>query len=133
VLLPAAGGEPRVVKTAQYTRRYRPRIVFSPDGKYLAYDYPARKELAQGDIFILPVEGGAERVVAAHPAQEQLVGWTPDGSILFSSDRTGVVGLYRVRVNEGRQSGDPDLLRPGIGNVFSLGITRGGTCTTNRT
>jgi Tol biopolymer transport system component len=127
VLLPAAGGEPRVVKTAQYTRRYRPRIVFSPDGKYLAYDYPARKELAQGDIFILPVEGGAERVVAAHPAQEQLVGWTPDGSILFSSDRTGVVGLYRVRVSEGRQSGDPELLRPGIGNVFPLGVTRGGS------
>jgi Tol biopolymer transport system component len=126
VLLPAAGGEPRVVKTAEYTRPHNPRIVFSPDGRYLAYDHPARKELTQGDVFILPVEGGSERAVAAHPAREELVGWAPDGSIVFSSDRTGAVGLYRVRVSEGRQAGEPELLRPAVGRAFSLGITRSG-------
>lgn len=127
VLLPAAGGEPRVVKTAEYARPYnQSRIVFSPDGRYLAFDYPPRKGLAQGDIFILPVEGGAERAVATHPAGETLVGWAPDGSIVFLSGRTGTPGLYRVRVTDGRQAGEPELLRPGIGNLTLLGIPRSG-------
>jgi Tol biopolymer transport system component len=126
VLLPAAGGERRVVKTVEFTRGYNPRIVFSPDGRYLAFDYPQRKGLAQGDILILPVEGGTERAVATHPAGETLVGWAPDGSIVFLSGRTGTPGLYRVRVTDGQQAGEPELLRPAIGNLTLLGIPRSG-------
>lgn len=127
LLVPAAGGAPRVLKTAEYTRRYRPKILFSPDGRYVAYDYPARKELAQGDIFIQPVEGGAEAVVAPSPARETMVGWAPDGSILFLSDRSGTVSLYRVPIKDGKQAGEPELLRAGIGEMSPLGVARNGS------
>lgn len=128
VLVPAAGGSPRVIKTAEYTRRYRPRILFSPDGKYVAYDFPARKELAQGDIFVLPVNGGPEVAIAPSTAQDTIVGWTPDGSsLLFLSERTPGTGLYRVPVRDGKQAGEPELIRRDMGNVLPLALTRNGT------
>jgi len=127
VMVPAAGGEPRVIKRAEYTRRYRIRILFSPDGKYLAYDFPARKELAQGDIFVVPVSGGPETVIAPSSAQDTIVGWTPDGgSLLFVSERTPGTGLYRVAVREGKQAGEPELIRRDIGNALPLALTRSG-------
>ena len=59
VLVPLSGGAPRVLKTAQYTSRYRPRILFSPDGRYVAYDYLV-KGSNQSDVFVVPVAGGEE-------------------------------------------------------------------------
>ena len=125
-LVSVADGSVRVIKSDEPVRRYRPKIVFSPDGRYLAYDYPPRKEVVHGDIFILPLNGGREVAVAAHPAQDTFLGWTPDGNILFTSDRTGSMGLHRVKVTNGRQAGEPELLRPNIGPIVPLGITRSG-------
>ena len=125
-LVSVADGSVRVIKTFEPVRRYRPKIVFSPDGRYLAYDYPPRKEVVHGDIFVLPVNGGPEVALATHPAQDTFLGWAPDGSILFTSDRTGSMGLHRVKVTNGRQAGEPELLRPNIGPIEPLGITRSG-------
>ncbi len=126
VLVSSVDGSVRVMKTYQTKRRYRPKIMFSPDGRFLAYDFPPRKEVVHGDIFVLPLNGGPEVTVAAHPAQDTFLGWAPDGSILFTSDRTGSIGLHRVKITKGSQAGEPELLRPNIGTVHPLGITRSG-------
>ena len=126
VLVSSVDGSVRVMKTYQTKRRYRPKIMFSPDGRYLAYDFPPRKEVVGGDIFVLPLNGGPEVTVAAHPAQDTFLGWAPDGSILFTSDRTGSIGLHRVKITNGSQAGEPELLRPNIGTIHPLGITRSG-------
>ncbi len=126
MLVPAAGGSPRVLKTAEFTNRYRPKILFSPDGRYVAYDYPPNKQVAEGDIFVVPAEGGQETAIAPHPARDTLVAWAPDGSILFLSDRSGSIGLYRVAIKDGKQAGEPELLRAGIGEISALGVTKSG-------
>ncbi len=126
VLVSVADGSVRLIKTYEPVQRYRPKITFSPDGQYLAYDFPPRKEVVHGDIFVLPLNGGPEVALAAHPAQDTFLGWTPDGNILFTSDRTGSMGLHRVKVTNGRQAGEPELLRPNIGSIVPLGITRSG-------
>src|SRR6185295_18442477 len=78
--------------------------------------------------FVLPVAGGPEVAVAPSTAQDTIVGWTPDGgSLLFLSDRTPGTGLYRVAVREGKQAGEPELIRHPIGNVLPLALTRAGT------
>jgi Tol biopolymer transport system component len=49
---------------------------FSPDGKWIAFN---RDENAQ-DVYLVPSEGGAERVISADPGLELLIGWMPDNS-----------------------------------------------------
>ena len=126
-LVPADGGEVRIVKTLPLAARHRPKLVFSPSGRYLAYDFPARVGAQQTDLYILPITGGQETAIAAHPARESFVGWTPDGDILFLSERTGMIGLYRVAVENGRQSGEPQLLKDSVGDIEPLGITDAGS------
>ena len=119
-LVPVDGGEVRVVKTSPLAGRHRPKLVFSPDGRYLAYDFPPQVGTRQTDLYVLPVAGGQETAVATHPARDTFVGWTPNGDLLFLSDRTGTIDLYRVAVENGRQSGEPQLLKDGAGNIHSF-------------
>ena len=123
-VVPLSGGAPRILKTAITTSRYRPRILFSPDGRYVAYDYPANGS-SQNDVFVVPAAGGEEVAIAPSGGREQLAGWAPDGSLLFISDRTGSKDLYKVAMKDGRQAGQPEMLR---GNFTGAprGITRNG-------
>ena len=125
-LVPVDGGDVRVVKTSPLAGRHRPKLVFSPDGRYLAYDFPPQVGTRQTDLYVLPVSGGQERAIATHPARDTFVGWTPDGDLLFSSDRTGTIDLYRVAVENGRQSGEPQLLKDGAGAIHSFGVSASG-------
>ena len=125
-LVPVDGGEMRVVKTSRFVGRHRPKLLFSPDGGYLAYDFPPRVGTRQTDLYVLPVSGGEETVVAEHPARDTFVGWTPDGDILFLSDRTGAIGLYGIAMEDGRQSGEPQLLKDGVGEIQSFGVADSG-------
>lgn len=55
----------------------------SPDGTEIAFSYA-------GDIWTVPVEGGAARRLTIHPASESTPLYSPDGKqIAFVSDRTG--------------------------------------------
>jgi C-terminal processing protease CtpA/Prc len=54
---------------------------FSPDGNWIAFS-------RNGNIFLVPASGGAERRLTWHPAYNRVVGWTPSGKdILIHSDR----------------------------------------------
>ena len=121
-LVPVDGGEVRIVKTAPFVGRHRPKLAFSPDGRYLAYDFPPRVGTRQTNLYVLPVGGGEETVIAEHSARDTFAGWTPNGDILFLSDRTGTIGLYRVAVEDGQQSGEPQLLKDGVGAIGSFGV-----------
>jgi serine/threonine-protein kinase len=104
-------------------------IFFSPDSKYIAYELLASDSTDQHDLHVLAIDGSGETVVAAHPADEWVIGWTPDGSrLLFSSDRTGSNGLWAVPMANGRPAGPAELVRPDIGlSAYSLGRTSSGS------
>jgi len=103
-------------------------IFFSRDSKYIAYDLSVSESNDQHDLYVLSIDGSQETVVAAHPANEWVIGWTPDGShLLFSSDRTGSNGLWAVPMANGKPAGQAELLRPDIGpQGYSLGLTSSG-------
>jgi PKD repeat protein len=63
------------------------RGAWSPDGtKFLT---------ASGDIFVMPVVGGAGVNLTNHPATYSTPAWSPDGTrIAFASDRDGPWDLY---------------------------------------
>lgn len=125
-LVSAAGGPVRVLKSVDW--RGASKLLFSPDGKYLAYDLPAGENTDQRDIFLLAADASKETVLSQHPADETVLAWTPDGKhLLFTSDRSGANGIWAMAVNNGKAQDAPVLIRPDIGNAHALGLSRSGT------
>ncbi len=63
----------------------------SPDGKTLAFD-------VLGDLYLLPMTGGAATRLTEGPAYDFQPRFSPDGSrILFTSDRGGTDNLWTIR------------------------------------
>ncbi len=45
-----------------------------------------------------------------------MIGWTPDGkNLLFRSDRSGTWDIWTVRITNGKQQGEPELLKKDFG------------------
>lgn len=120
-------GALRVLKTFGWP--HSGTMSFSPDGRYIAYDYPPQEDSRGPDIFLLSIDGSREIALVQHPARDVLLGWAPDGKrILFASDRMGTVDAWAIQVAAGKLQGDPELVKTDIGpNVVALGFTRKGS------
>ncbi len=126
-LVSVADGSARTLKTASGAPRSSGYVAFSPDGKYIAYDFAPREDAPERDIFTFAVEGGAEARVVEHPADDYLLGWTPDGRrILFASDRAGTLDAWTMAVSNGKPQGQPELVKKSIGRIAPLGFARNG-------
>ncbi len=77
------GGEDFARKlTSSYGMETRPRI--SPDGKLLAF---TGQYDGNSDVFVVPLEGGEPKRLTFEPEAEQVIGWTPDGKVMYTSNR----------------------------------------------
>ena len=104
-----------------------PDADLSPDGRFVAYDYPAGTAEPTRDIFVVPSEGGTESVLVSGPGSDRLLGWFPTGDeILFYSDRSGTPSIWRLRVREGKADGEPELVLRGVHALMPLGFTHNG-------
>jgi Tol biopolymer transport system component len=101
---------------------------FSPDGRYIVYDFSQQQDSDSRDIFLLAADGSREIRLVEHPADDHLLGWTPDGNhILFASDRSGSTSAWAIRVADGKPQGSPVLVKPNIGQVLPIGFSRSGS------
>ncbi len=121
----------RVLKTLIEYRSGSPSyygLVFSPDGKYIAYDISQEgKEYGKRDIRLLAMDGGKEIPLIEHPALDTVIDWMPNGEgLLFLSDRTGTKDIWFIRVTEGKPQAEPQLLKSGVGPIEPLGVTSRG-------
>jgi Tol biopolymer transport system component len=114
VLVPADSGPVRVLKTLDW--REPMRMNFSPDGRYVVYDYPTVDgSNAHRDLFVLDLSNGSESRLVEHKANDYVLGWGPDAThVLFASDRTGTVGAWLQEVQNGRAKGAPVLVKPDL-------------------
>jgi Tol biopolymer transport system component len=81
-----------------------------------------------GDILIMVADGSRETSLVKHPADDKLLGWTPDGKrVLFSSDRTGIMSAWAIQVADGKPLGAPEVIKPDIGRMEPIGFTRDGS------
>ena len=98
---------------------------FSPNGQSITYT----KEVKSGqsihdDIFLFSLDEKKEIPLVKHPADEYLLGWSPDGKhVLFASNRTGTIGVWAIRVSEQGIHKDPVLIRDNMGPMIPLGVT----------
>jgi len=112
MLVPVAGGEPRLLKALGYEAPTG--ADFSPDGRFVAYDQPATEDGYAHHIHVVAVDGSGHWTLVRHEAQDLFLGWSGDGYVYFSSDRTGAPGVWRVPVREGRAAAPPELVKPDV-------------------
>ena len=125
VLVSAADGSVQVLKSLEWRWPYL--MSFSPDGRYIAYDSPTRRDFPERDIFVLATDGSRESLLVAHPADDVRPLWTPDGNaIVFASDRSGILDLWLIPVAQGAAQGSPTLIKENVGNMYPLRLTTDG-------
>lgn len=101
---------------------------FSQDGHYIAFDHSHLQDPSKSDLSVIPIGGKERREIINHPADDRLLGWTPDGkSILFLSDRTGSWDAWLVRVTDGRSQNAPRLVKRALGRIGTMGLTQNGS------
>jgi beta-lactamase regulating signal transducer with metallopeptidase domain/WD40 repeat protein len=128
VLVSAADGSVRVLKTLD--NYYPENMSFSPDGRYIVYDFPQKEDSPERDISLLTFDGSREISLIKHPAYDYVLGWAPDGkNILFASNRTGNFDVWVIQVSDGKPQGTPELVKPDIGrfHLMGLGFTMDGS------
>lgn len=124
-LLQVGSGTLRVLKTLDW--RWPGRTTFSPDGRYVVYDFPPQENSSSRDLFLLATDGSRELVLAKHPADDIALGWVPHSkSVLFASNRAGTMDTWIVQVEDGKPVGEPELVKKDIGRIDPLGFSNKG-------
>lgn len=120
-LVSAEDGTVRVLKTVDW--RAPLTVTMSPDGRFVAYDFPPEERERQRDIYVLDADGSREARVVTGSAHDRFLGWLPDGSgILYYSDR----GVWLLPMRDGRPSGERQLVRSDVWNLIPQGMTQRG-------
>jgi len=95
-IVPSTGGEPRLLteNPASYFHSW------SPDGKTIAFTRPSH---GSGNIYAIPVDGGAETALTTGSGISDDPDYSSDGKyIYFNSDRTGTMQIWRMLADGGR-------------------------------
>ena len=85
------------------------------------------RESADYDLISIHIDTKEVTQLTSGASSERHPVWAPGGRILFTSNLTGRTGLWSLRVQDGKGVGEPELLKPDIGNVSLQGVTRDGT------
>ena len=112
-------GQRKVIATPAGPYVATPKI--SPDGKTIAFFQG--KGFLSYDIYLVPYSGGEVTRLTNDNRAEGGLGWTPDGEqLVFSSDRSGVSGLWRIST----KGGSPEPISGSGENAGSLSVSRKG-------
>lgn len=99
----------------------------SPDGKYIAHNFTKDKISGNSDIRLYSIDGSSQVNVISHPANDKLIGWSPDGGhILFENDRTGDTGIWAQSIKNGQPVGEAKLIKTFSGRLMPMGFTDNG-------
>ncbi len=106
---------------------YPGKFDVSPDGRYIAYDLPQEEGSSKRDIFLFAIDENREIPLVQQPANDKLLGWSPDGkSIFFASDMMGSWDGWLLNVAGGKPKGLPELVKSEMGDVQPIGFTPNG-------
>ena len=108
---------------------FNAHVVFSPNGRYLAYDHFRDASTTRRNIHVIDLESKVSYEVVSHPSDNVACGWTADGKqLVFISDRTGANAAWSLAVEGGEAAGAPVLLKSDIGqSVTPVRLSRSGS------
>jgi len=130
MMISVEDSSPKALKTFDHLPRgdgLRIGELFSPDDRYVVFALK-QENSSKRDIFLLSINGSHEVALVKHPADDFVLGWTPDGkSLIFASDRTGTTSIWAIRVSEGEPQGDPVLIKKDMGAIWPKGFDKNGS------
>ena len=125
VLVSVADGSVRVLRSGS---GWPAKNAFSPNGRYIVYDRRSKEDSPERDIFLLAIRDGREIPLIQHPANDEVLGWAPDGKrILFASDRSGTKDAWLIEVQGEKVNGTPLLVKPDLPRMNPIGFARNGS------
>ena len=123
LLISSSDGSIRVIHTIPQGGN----ATLSPDTSYLAYERAGDGKGKSG-IYVFRIDTGEEIPIAIGSSSDSNPLWTPDGSgLVFTSMRTGGLGLWLQRLKDGRMDGRPQLLEKDMGPFDPITLTRTGS------
>lgn len=124
-IIAVSDGSVRRIKTSDWRLGPPDDALFSLDGRHIVYDQLQQEGASAADIFLLAADGSREVRLIEHPADDKVVGWAPDGRLLFTSNRSGTRDLYALRVSDARANGEAELIQRNVPGL-SHRVTRTG-------
>ena len=126
ISIAVADGSIQVLKTLE--KIFWPRFCYSPDDRFIAYDFPVAENSGSHDISLISTDGSGEISIIEHPANDRLLGWTPGRKeILFLSNRLGTWDAWIIQVDNGKPLGTPKRIKPDLGQVSPMAFTQNGS------
>lgn len=117
--VPAKGGTARRL-TANLGRVSHPAL--SPDGQWLAF---IGREDGENEVYVMPAEGGSAIRLTYLGSQTTVLGWTPEGQIIFASDAGQPFPRLTPLHTISPEGGSPQPLPYGPARMISYGPERG--------
>jgi Tol biopolymer transport system component len=126
ISIAVADGSVKVLKI--FEELLWPRFCYSPDDRFIAYDFPVAENSGNHDISLISTDGSGEISLIEHPANDRLLGWTPGRKeILFLSDRMGTWDAWIIQADSGKPLGEPKRIKTGLGQVSPMAFTQNGS------
>lgn len=122
VMLAADGSSTRVIRSLQW--RWPMRPTFSPDDRYIAYSDVVRRDASIEQLHMIDAQSGAETRIGRAREGLSFLGWSRNGAtLLYATDDDGLFTIWRMAVKNGRQTGEPAVVRRGLTDATVLGST----------
>jgi Tol biopolymer transport system component len=119
----ASDGTSRILRTVDW--RYPENMAVSPDGRWLAYDFPT--DGSDRDIHLIGLDGTRDRVIAQYKGDDVVMGWTGnEGRLLIGSERSGTPAVWSLRIVNGTVVGEPVLVRANMWRTIPVAASRAG-------
>jgi Tol biopolymer transport system component len=125
VLVSTSDGTVRTLK--DLGRSFPRNAIFSPDGRFIVYDYPPAADDIR-DVFIMAADGsGHRRLVEDAVSHDQVLVWLDATRVVYTSDRMGTRDAWLLELENGRPAKAPVLVKRSVGdNIRSLGVSNDG-------
>jgi Tol biopolymer transport system component len=103
-------------------------LVYSSNGRHVACFQENSRTPSENSVCLYDVETGSMTSLIGSKGAASLIGWTPDGNaLLFTMERAGTIGIWKITVVNGGQQGSEELLRPNVGPLDPIGIRADGS------
>ena len=95
---------------------------WSPDGGRIAFTAgtPSLRNEQYRELFVMNADGGGVTQLTDNDSHDGNPAWTPDGRILFNSDRDGNLDIYVMSVSSPGQQQASEVARDGSGATISV-------------